>query len=214
MQFLRPVSVFSVLAFGAILALTGTVAAAQTAKVPAPAAAAPAPAAAAPAAAAQAAPAPAAEQAEAPPQPYRTEILNIESWTVTCQDFLLPKPRRICGGQLRVVRQGTAQVIMALNIGYDEASHLKATMTTPTGVNVAKGIDFIVGAAPAHKLTYETCDASQCTANFALDDKLSKELQAASAVDVVLTAPNGSTIKVNFGVKGFDKALAAMAVKP
>ena len=212
MVFTRLVSCASALALGAVLGLTLGLALGSGAAVAQTAKAQPAPAAApvvAPAAPAAAAP----EQADAPP-PYRTEILTIDSWTVTCQDYLVPKPRRICGGQLRVVRQGTQQVIMALNVSADEANHPRAVLTTPTGVSVAKGIDLVVGAAAARKLAYETCDASQCTANFALDEKLTKELQAASNVDVTLTAINGSTIKVGFGVKGFDKALVTMGFKP
>ena len=179
---------------------------AQAAKAPA------APATPAPAAAP--APAPAAEPAEAPPQAWRTEILNIEAWTVTCQDFLLPKPNRLCAAQLRVVRQGTAQVIMALNVSLDEAGRPKGLLTTPTGVLVSKGVDLAVAAAPPRKLAYEACDASQCTAAIVFDERLAKELQAAANVDVTLTAVNGSAIKVGFGVKGFDKALAALGAKP
>ena len=160
------------------------------------------------------APAPAAEQAEAPPQPWRTEILNIEAWTVTCQDFLLPKAHRLCAAQLRVVRQGTAQVIMALNVSLDEAGRPKGLLTTPTGVLIGKGVDLAVAAAPPRKLAYEACDTSQCTAVIVFDEKLAKELQAAANVDVTLTAVNGSAIKVGFGVKGFDRALAALAAKP
>ena len=185
--------------------VSGTAAAVAQAAKPAAAAPVPAPA---------PAPAPAAEQAEAPPAPYRTEILNIESWTVTCQDYLLPKPHRNCGGQLRIVRQGTAQVIMALNVNADETGRPKGVLTTPTGVLISKGVDLGVGSAPPRKLAYETCDANQCTALVPFDEKLAKELQAAANVDVTITAINGSAIKVGFGVKGFDKVLAALGMKP
>lgn len=158
-------------------------------------------------------PAPVAEPAAAP-SPYRTEILNIEAWVVTCQDFAQPKPRRNCTAQLRIARQGTTQIIMALTLVPDESGHHKAILTTPTGISVAPGVELAMAGIPARKLAFETCDASQCTAVAALDDKLIKDLTGAANVDVILTANTGSVVKVGFLVKGFDKAYAAMLAKP
>lgn len=218
MRLTRPVSLLGagVLLIGFCFA--GAALAAPPVKPATPAAATPAPAPtpAPPPAAGQPPAAQPAAAGEAPapeaPAPYRTEILSIESWTVTCQEFLLPKQKRLCAASLRVVRQGTQQVIMALNVGSDENGRPIGMLTTPTGVIIAKGVDLGVGGTP-RKLAFETCDNAQCTANIGFDEKLSRDLQAATSVDVTLTAINGSSIKVNFGVKGFDKALAAMGMK-
>ena len=215
MRLTRP---FIPLGTGIVLAAMSFSGAAVGAPPTTPAPTAPAPLAPAPAVgqAPAAQPAPAGETPAPPPEapaPYRTEILTIESWTVTCQDFLVPKQKRVCAATLRVVRQGTQQVIMALNVGSDDSGRPIGMLTTPTGVIIGKGVELAVGPTP-RKLAFETCDTAQCTANISFDEKLSRDLQAASAVDVTLTTINGNSIKVNFGVKGFDKALAAMGMKP
>ena len=183
---------------------------------PAPALAAPPPVV-APAPAAQAAPAPAAlpaATAEAAPTPYRTEILNINSWVVTCQDFTQPKQRRVCVAQLRVVRQGTAQVIIALTLAQDETNGFRAILTTPTGVSIPPGVELAIAGAAPRKFAYDSCDTSQCAATGPLDEKLVKDLAAATNVDVTLTANTGNSVKVGFAVAGFDKAYAAFLGKP
>ena len=119
----------------------------------------------------------------------------------------------MCAAQLRIIRQGSTQVIVVLNVLVDEAGHPHLTVTTPTGVSIAKGVEMVVAGGLAHKLAFDTCDANQCTASTPLDDKLAKDLQTGASADVTITAINGAAVKVGFAVKGFDKALPAMGIK-
>ena len=166
-----------------------------------------------PAGAAQAqtapAPAPAAAPA-APQQPTRTEVLNFDNWSVTCQEFGDPQPRRNCAATLSVQQQGTTNIVLAWNVTAPDKTRLISVMQLPTGVMIAPGIDVSVGKAAARKFGYARCDQQRCEAVVTLDEAMVRDTAAAEAAQVVMQSSNGQTITFSFPMKGFDKALAAL----
>jgi invasion protein IalB len=142
------------------------------------------------------------------PQPWRTEIVVFDNWTVTCQDFREPKPRKICSGQMQVIRQGTQQVVLSLAIAPDDKGAMRALIATPTGIAIQPGVDFVTPGQPARKAAYETCEPSRCLATLAIDEKLAKELSAAQEIEASVVTNAGQSVKLSFPMKGFDKAWA------
>lgn len=152
-------------------------------------------------------------EAPPPPQPFRTEILNFDSWSVTCQEFRDPKPRKVCQAQMQVVRQGTQQVVLSLAVVADDKGVWRALVSTPTGVAIQPGVDVAVQGAAGRKAQYETCEPQRCIAALALDEKTVKDFAAAQQVEATVVTNAGQAIKLTFPMKGFDKAWPALAGK-
>lgn len=162
-------------------------------------------------------PAPAAQQPAAdappPPQPWRTEILAFDAWSVTCQEFREPKPRKVCQAQMQVVRQGTQQIVLSLAVLADDKGVWRAAIGTPTGVAIQPGVDVAVQGAAARKAVYETCEPQRCLAALVLDEKTVKDFAAAPQLEATVVTNVGQAVKLTFPMKGFDKAWAALTAK-
>ena len=155
--------------------------------------------------------APQAQQPPAPPQqPSRTELLNFDNWTVTCQEFGEPAQRRSCYATLQVTQQGTANVVLAWLIAAPEKTRLVSTLHLPTGVFIAPGVDLKLGAAPIRKLPYSKCEPQRCEANLAVEEAVFREASAAETGTAAIQGSGGQTINISFPMKGFDKAMAAL----
>jgi invasion protein IalB len=171
---------------------------------PRPAPTTPAPPPAAPAEAAPAAAPPA-------PVPHRTEILRFDNWTLTCNEFTEGAKKRVCTAQLHVTQQKSNTVLLAWTVGLDNENHPVSVIQTPTGVSIAPGIELRLGKAAVRKMPFVSCEPSRCTASIPVDNTLVRDITAAASADVVIYAPNGSGVKFNFPLKGFDKAYAELA---
>ena len=161
-------------------------------------------------------PPPATAEAPAPapgPKPWRTEILNFDNWSVTCQDFREPAPRRNCQAQMQVVRQGSQQVILTIVVAGDDKNVYRAAVSTPTGVAIQPGVDLAIGGQ-TRKIPFDTCEPARCTAVVVVDEKLVKDMSAGADIDATMVSNGGAAVKMSFSSKGFDKAWAALAAKP
>ncbi len=174
---------------------------------------APAAPAAPPAPAAQPAAAPpgtaAAAAAPPPPIPSRTDILNLEKWVVTCNEFETPKTRA-CSALLQIAQQNTNQVVFAWTIALDNAKQMVTIMQTPTGVNIPPGIELRVGKVPPHKIPFASCDTGRCVATSPMDANLLKEMTTVPTAEAIIQGSQGNTVQFNIQMKGFDKAYAAL----
>ena len=149
-------------------------------------------------------------QPAAPQQPTRTEVLNFDNWSVTCQEFGDPSPRRNCAAQLNVQQQGTQNIILAWIVTAPEKTQLLSVMQLPTGVIIPPGIEATIGRANARKLGYSRCEPQRCEAVIPMDEAMVRDASAAADAKVAITGSNGQTITFSFPMKGFDKALAAL----
>jgi len=216
------------LALGAILAESGgTPALAQALprppRAPAGAPAAP-PAPAAPAAPAPApAPAPLANPSgdagrdptaatqPPPPIPTRTEILNLDNWVVTCNEFAEGPRKRVCSALLRVVQQNSNQTVFSWTVGVENNKQMVAIMQTPTGVLIAPGVELKVGKLPPRKLPFASCDNGRCVATMPMDDMLLREMEVVPTAEAIIQGSQGNTVQFNIQLKGFDRAYAVLS---
>lgn len=144
------------------------------------------------------------------PVPVKTETLNFDSWSVTCQEFVEPKPKRACVAQVRVTQSQNGQIVLLWTLGYRDDGQMEGLLRVPTGVAIRQGIDLKVGAGAVRKLDYATCEPAFCTASSAMDATHMKELAAAETVQFVVYGSNGQNLKLDLPLKGTDKALAAL----
>lgn len=169
--------------------------------------------AAAPTKPAAAAPAPATAPAPTPPpEAVRTEILKFDNWTVTCQDFVAPTPRKVCIGQLQVVRAQTNQVVFALRVSYNDpnAPGGIAAFQTPTGILLTKGLSVKFGKFEPRILNLTSCEPTHCLAAVPLDATMLRDLSTNETMEVTVFGSNGEGLKFNVPIKGFEKANAAL----
>jgi invasion protein IalB len=155
---------------------------------------------------AQAAPA----QAVAP-IPSRTEILNFDNWVVTCNEFAEKPKTRACSALLRIVQQNTNQTIFAWSLTMDNNKQMVSTLQTPTGVNIAPGVELRVGKVPPHKIAFASCDTGGCVATLLMDTNTLREMATAPAAEAVIQGSRGNNVQFNVPLKGFDKAYAALS---
>jgi invasion protein IalB len=172
------------------------------APVPAPLAAAPAPAPAGAPAATPAAPPP-------PKLPARTEILNFDSWVVTCNEFTEPKSRT-CSALLQIFQQNTKQVVFSWTVGLDNAKQVVTVLQTPTGVALPPGVELRLGKSPARKVPFASCDTGRCVATLIMDGTLLRDMAATPTAEAVIQGSQGNTVQFNIQMKGFDKAYAVV----
>ncbi len=144
---------------------------------------------------------------EAAPQRVETTILG--RWTLTCQETGAPGDKRNCAAAIRVV-DNNQQVLIFWEIGRAADGGLKASMQTPTGVLVQKGVDLKIGDAAIGKFAYAACVPQNCEAGGALDEALVKKMTAASEMMITIHARDGRDVNFKFPVNGIDKALAAL----
>ncbi|MDR3494053.1 MAG: invasion associated locus B family protein [Ancalomicrobiaceae bacterium] len=145
-----------------------------------------------------------------PPAPIRTETFNFDSWTVSCQEFAEPKPKKTCVAQIRVTQSQNGQVVLLWTIGHRDDGQLESLLRIPTGVAIRPGIDLKVDSGAVRKLDYAVCEPTFCTATSTLDAAEVKELVGAEAIHFVVYGSNGNNLKLDLPVKGTDKALAAL----
>jgi invasion protein IalB len=209
------------LAAGVLLAATMAQAAAplQLAQTPAPprpprppAAAPPAPAA-TPAPAPSAPSAPAGEAATPAPQPIptRTEILNLDNWVVTCNEFAEGPRKRVCSALLHVVQQNTNQVVFSWQIAVEANKQMVTIMQTPTGVAIPPGVELKVGKLPPHKVPFSSCDNGRCVATAPMDAALIREMTMVPSAEAIIQGSQGNTVQFNIQLKGFDRAFAVLS---
>jgi invasion protein IalB len=215
------------LAAGAVLAAAIAQAAGpfQVAQNPAPARPTRPPAAAPPAPAAAPAPAPTPaappaaagegtkEAATPPPQPIptRTEILNLDNWVVTCNEFAEGPRKRVCSALLHVVQQNTNQIVFSWTIAVEANKQMVTIMQTPTGVAIPPGVELKVGKLPPHKATYASCDNGRCVATMPMDAALIHEMTVVPSAEAIIQGSQGNTVQFNIQLKGFDRAFAVLS---
>lgn len=166
-----------------------------------------------------AAPAPAPLPAPAAPTPpevpatvVRTEILPFDNWTVTCRDFASGGPARSCQMSLELVQQqqgGASQPLLNWTLRMPVAGRAPATLITPTGVQIAPGVEVRLGKAGARSIAYTACDA-RCSASFTFDEAWAKEADGADTAEVVIVSAAGKPVHVTVPLAGFGKAWAAL----
>ncbi len=83
-------------------------------------------------------------------------------------------------------------------------------INTPTGVSISPGVELRLGKAAVRKMPFVSCEQQRCTATMPMDNTLARDINAVTTADVVVYAPNGSGVKFNFPLKGFDTAYAEL----
>jgi invasion protein IalB len=166
------------------------------------------------------APAPAQAQsvppaADSSSAPVRIETIVHDTWTLTCRDLADRPGKKACSAEMRVADNNNKQVtLMAWVIGRDQQGILRTVLQTPTGVQIAKGVELKLGSSPKPiTLQYATCDAQRCESSIEVDSEFMRAANAANASSAVVTIvlSDGRGINFNIAIKGIDKVLAAMA---
>jgi invasion protein IalB len=153
--------------------------------------------------------APAQPAAPPPPQPFRTEILNFDNWSVTCREFAEGKRKRICVAALQIVQQNTNQVVFTWTIVYDDDNRPVTTFQTPSGVMIAPGLELKTAKA-TRSVPFVSCEPGRCTASVVMDVALARELAGSPDVEASIHASGGNTVRFDIPMKGYDKAFAAL----
>lgn len=158
---------------------------------------------------------PAAPAADSSSAPVRIETIVHDAWTLTCRDLADRPGKKACSAEMRVADNKNKQVtLMAWVIGRDQQGVLRTVLQTPTGVQIAKGVELKLGSSPKPiVLPYVTCDAQRCESSVEMDNEFVRAATAANTGSAVVTIvlSDGRGISFNFALKGIDKILAAMA---
>ncbi len=156
------------------------------------------------------APAPAPAQTQAPSATQRTERTVYDSWTVTCSETVEKTSKKTCSALLQVVEEKQRQVLLVWVIGRDNQGVLRTVIQSPTGIQIPKGLELRFGNGPARALPYTACTPQNCEASTVMDDAMVRDANASPEATATIVAVDGRTINFKMGIKGIDKALAAL----
>lgn len=140
----------------------------------------------------------------------RTEILNLDNWTVTCRDFADPRIKRACSANLQLVQTESKQVLLSWTVAPGPDGRPQQAIQIPTGIMLANGIGLTVGKSAVRRIPVISCEPGRCTAAGAMDDALVHDLAAAEEGRVEMQAIGGNLLQFRMPLRGFDKALAAL----
>jgi invasion protein IalB len=154
--------------------------------------------------------APAAGQAAPPQVPTRTEILNYDSWIVTCNEFAEGARKRICQAVLQIVQQNSNQVVFSWTVGIDNSKQLVTVMQTPTGVSIPPGVELRIGRSAPRKIPFASCDAGRCIATLMMDSTLVRDMSTTPTAEAIIQGSQGNMVQFNITMKGFDRAYATL----
>lgn len=141
----------------------------------------------------------------------RTEILQFDGWTVTCQDGAAGA-KKACSALLRIAQndgQNQPRVVFTWVMGQRDGKLLSA-LNVPTGVQIPPGVEVKFGAKEAKKHGFANCQPVQCEVVIPMDDAFIKDASASATTDVTIVAIDGRSVKFSVNMKGFDKAVAEL----
>jgi invasion protein IalB len=151
--------------------------------------------------------------------PEHTEAWQFDNWLVTCQEFADAPKKRVCNAVLRAQTSGNSPVVFTWTMYINDKKQFVGVLQTPPGVLLSPGIEMELGSTkdakkqtrgPKYKFVYESCGPSWCAATLNFDDALIREAMSAGAANVLIQSSDGSTVRFDFPIKGFDKAYAQL----
>ncbi len=151
--------------------------------------------------------------------PEHTETWRFDNWLVTCQEFADPPKKRACNAALRAQTSGNASVIIIWTVSINDKKQFVGVLETPPGVLLAPGVEMELQSTkdakkqtkgPKYKFVYESCGPSRCAATLNFDDAFIREAMSAATANLLIQSSDGSTVRFDFPIKGFDKAYAQL----
>jgi invasion protein IalB len=137
----------------------------------------------------------------------RTEMITYGSWTVDCRTSPTSKQ---CIARLQATEQNSKQVLLNWIIGRNNQGALTTVLNTPTGVQIAQGVELKFGEHAVHKLSYVLCGPRRCEAAMPMDAVLISNATAADKAVVTLVGVEGKNISISVPIQGIDKAIASV----
>jgi len=145
-----------------------------------------------------------------PSAPVRTERIVYDSWTVTCTDTVEKTSKKTCSAVLQVIEEKQHQVLLLWVIGRDNQGVLRTVFQSPTGVQIPRGLELKFGTAAARTVPYAACTPQNCESSIAIDDAMVRDARASGEATATIYAIDGRSINFKMGIKGIDKAFAAL----
>lgn len=166
------------------------------------------------------------QAAPAAPVPSRhVESVNFDHWVVTCQGGGGDGPKT-CVAALRLLGSDGKEPIANWQIGYNKDNRLVSVFQVSpsltakskdnrvsTGVSTKAGAEMKLGGSAARRLVYEGCTPQICEAVLPVDDSFIKDAAGAATTSVTVSTLDGTTLPLNFGSKGLEKAIAAVVAR-
>ena len=141
-----------------------------------------------------------AEGASGPPRHCR----------VTCSETVKEVSKKTCSAVLQLVEEKQNQVLLVWVVGRDNQGVLHTVIQSPTGVLIPKVVELKVGNGPVRSLPYTACTPKNCEASVVMDDAMIRDANASPEATANIVAVDGRTINFKMGIKGVDKAVAAL----
>jgi invasion protein IalB len=155
-----------------------------------------------------------AKSGNSPQQPQaqnsitRTETITYGSWTVDCQTTApTPTSSKQCIARLQATEQNSKQILLNWIIGRNNQGVLTTVLNTPTGVQIAQGVELKFGENAVHKLSYVLCGPRRCEAAMPMDAVLISNATAADKAVVTFVGLEGKNISITLPIQGIDKAI-------
>jgi invasion protein IalB len=137
----------------------------------------------------------------------RSETMVFGNWTVSCSTPSENGKKRSCSATLQLVEAKSNQAVLTVALGLDEAGKPGGAVITPSGVQIAPGVELMIGKAAPRKYAFVSCE-NRCRANLPVDAAFTRDLSVAETIDVGIINLTGQKVTLQAPVKGFADAWA------
>lgn len=140
-------------------------------------------------------------------------IRKFGDWTMSCRPAAAGAPPFCVLREDIIWRQtGKRVVSIALRRPKSQQSYVMS-VTAPLGILLPAGLTLIVGEEEVVRFPLRICNVNGCQGSFALSDKVRDRLAGATFGEVVFRQPNGRPLRVEFSLRGFKEAYAALTAQ-
>jgi len=132
-------------------------------------------------------------------------MTSFDAWRVACP--AADQKGVNCEMIQDVVDNESKQELVRIAIGKLPDGKPILDLTMPLGVSLEKPVGLVMGKEPARTVSYRTCLAQGCIADFPLDDKLMASLNAGEDGNILITSlASEKPIAIPLSLKGYRAA--------
>lgn len=132
-------------------------------------------------------------------------------WTLTCRPTPPGAPRFCALRQDIIWRQTGKRVISIALVRPSPRQPFVVSITAPLGILLPAGLTLIVDNEELVRFPLRICNINGCQGTFPLSVGVRDKFAASAIGEVMFRQPNGRPLRVQFSLKGFKDAYAALA---
>ena len=149
-----------------------------------------------------------AEAASPAPKTAAAPAQQFGDWALRCLELPNALP---CDIVQSLQQKDTHAQVLAVSIAYSPKENKQPVqISVPLGIDLRRGVDVVVGGVTAKHVHLTRCELSGCIIEAILGDDMLSAMQTSDKAKLVLSSGDGTDTTLEFSLKGFKDAEAAL----